>query len=155
MLQIRGYQEKDLEVLKTLQYRQTDLDELAFFHAQLSIGQAVEQSIEISTEVLIVENEQGNPFGVVGVAQSNDPDEAGIGILWGLFTEELKNYKREWITYDRRVIDWLSQGYSFLANWTLQSNPLLKRLKKIGFTVTTLSEQKGIVFFWKEVKEGD
>lgn len=92
-------------------------------------------------------------IGMFGSVPTLDPD---YGIAWLLSSEELFNYKKEFIKQSPEWIEEMGKGYKYLYNWVdCRNEKSIKWLRYLGFNTIKREEQygKGKMPFYLMMKE--
>jgi len=92
-------------------------------------------------------------IGMFGSVPTLDPD---YGIAWLLSSEELFNYKKEFIKQSPEWIEEMGKGYKYLYNWVdCRNEKSIKWLRYLGFNTIRRDEQygKGKLPFYLMMKE--
>lgn len=92
-------------------------------------------------------------IGMFGSVPTLDPE---YGIAWLLSSEELFNYKKEFIKQSPEWIEEMGKGYKYLYNWVdCRNEKSIKWLRYLGFNTIRRDEQygKGKLPFYLMMKE--
>jgi len=92
-------------------------------------------------------------IGMFGSVPTLDPE---YGIAWLLSSEELFNYKKEFIKQSPEWIEEMGKNYKYLYNWVdCRNEKSIKWLRYLGFNTIRRDEQygKGKLPFYLMMKE--
>lgn len=112
--------------------RQSDLEEVWASHRWTPL-QAMLKSVEVSdySTAIVIDGELCGIFGL-----RVDSYLSGRGLPWMLTSNNMINYKRDFILKTRPVIDQMMEVVPYLENYVHAKNKLsIRWLKWVGFTV--------------------
>ena len=92
-------------------------------------------------------------IGMFGSVPTLDPD---YGVAWLLSSEELFNYKKEFIKQSPEWVNEMGKGYKYLYNWVdCRNEKSIKWLRYLGFNTIRREEEygKGKMPFYLMMKE--
>ena len=101
----------------------------------------------------VVGTEEEYVIGMFGSVPTLDRD---YGVAWLLSSEELFNYKKEFIKQSPEWVDEMGKGYRYLYNWVdCRNEKSIKWLRYLGFKTIRREEQygKGKMPFYLMMKE--
>lgn len=88
------------------------------------------------------------PCVLFGIAPS---EEEGYGVPWMVATEEIKTINKSIVISNSiKAVRKMEEKYRVLFNYVHPENDVsIRWLKWLGFTVTNLSNEKGLLYFYK------
>ena len=134
--------------------RQADKDEI-WASDRLTTGEALMQPFQHkgSKTWCVIGTEEEYVIGMFGSVPSLDKD---YGVAWLLASDELFNYKKEFIKQSPEWVAQMGKGYKYLYNYVdVRNDKSIKWLKHLGFKTIRLEEQygKGKMPFYLMMKE--
>lgn len=129
--------------------RLRQIDELEVLSTGKTPEEALSQSFDLPKSKVFtgLDNEE-NPVLMFGSVQC--PHNKDVGVIWMLATDELDNYKRQFLQECLPHIEEISNGYSHVYNLVHKTNTKsIRWLRWCGFTVDTtkIYDQGGEDFY--------
>ncbi|SMG43219.1 hypothetical protein [Paraburkholderia susongensis] len=118
--------------------RVKDRVEIALSSGDTTVGVML-RSLEASDEAWVALNDQGELFGIYGVAEVQ-----GLGSPWMVATPEVYRYQKELVKDGREWVKSILPKYSRLFNFVHAENTQsIAWLRRLGFTIGELVPEYG------------